>query len=385
MPERILVIAEIGCGPPYYGNRARMRSLLGELRALGYSIDFAGVRFSAEEKASTLSHIDRWVHSFDESAASFFWRRRKQDILQLLGSAKSSVSNLDHWFKPSWLDEAQKLQAKENYSSVLVAYVFHSAFFEAFPASCRKILDAHDALSARHEMIKSAGVKRFWFSCSEEEERLGLERADVVLAIQEEEADLFRKMLRGKSEVRVVGHFVEPRGVPDNPGAADRIGYIGAYNPLNLQGLQWFIREVWPAVQREIPEARLVVAGSICDKLKPEPGLELLGKVRDSAQAHADFLVSINPMPSGTGLKIKTVEAMACGRPVVATPAGCAGLRAYASQGLIEANDALSFTEAVLAWLHDPTEARRQGKLARKAVEDFNQRSRKELRDALRA
>jgi glycosyltransferase involved in cell wall biosynthesis len=90
-------------------------------------------------------------------------------------------------------------------------------------------------------------------------------------------------------------------------------------------------------------------------------------------------------MPSGTGLKIKTVEAMACGRPVVATPAGCAGLRAYASQGLIEANDALSFTEAVLAWLHDPTEARRQGKLARKAVEDFNQRSRKELRDALRA
>ena len=65
MSERILVIAEIGCGPPYYGNRARMRSLLGELRALGYSIDFAGVRFSAEEKASTLSHIDRWVHSFE--------------------------------------------------------------------------------------------------------------------------------------------------------------------------------------------------------------------------------------------------------------------------------------------------------------------------------
>jgi glycosyltransferase involved in cell wall biosynthesis len=279
------------------------------------------------------------------------------------------------------LDEARELQARENYSRVLVAYAYHSAFLDAFPASCRKILDAHDTLSGRHEMIESAGVGKFWFSCSAEEERLGLERADVVLAIQDEEAEVFRKLLRGKAEVRVVGHFVEPREVPENPGAAQCIGYIGAYNPLNLQGLQWFIREVWPKVLREFPAARLVVAGSICDKLKPGPGLELLGKVRDAAQAHADFLLSINPMPSGTGLKIKTVEAMACGRPVVATPAGCAGLRAYLGQGLVEANDAESFAKAVMSWLRDPGEARRQGKLAREAVADFNEKSRKELRE----
>jgi glycosyltransferase involved in cell wall biosynthesis len=390
MAERVLVIAEIGCGPPYYGNRARMRSLLAELKALGYSIDFAGVRFSAEEKAATLPHVDRWVHSFDESKIGFFLRRRWWSLGQVLRKTvglrpdeRATRRNLDRWFNQAWLSEARKLQAKENYSRVLVAYVFHSAFFQAFPAPCRKILDAHDTLSARHEMIESAGVKKFWFSCSEEEERLGLERADVVLAIQEEEAELFRKLLRGKSDVRVVGHFVEPREVLENPGAAQCIGYVGAYNPLNLQGTQWFIREVWPTVRHEVPTARLMVAGSICDKLKPGPGIELLGKVRDAAQAHADFLVSINPMPSGTGLKIKTVEAMACGRPVVATPAGCAGLRSYREQGLIEANDAASFAEAVLTWLRNPDEARRQGKLARKAVEDFNQRSRKELRDAL--
>jgi glycosyltransferase involved in cell wall biosynthesis len=383
MSERILVIAEIGCGPPYYGNRARMRSLLGELRALGYSIDFAGVRFSAEEKASTLPHINRWVHSFDESAVSFFWRRRKQDILQLLGSAKSSVSNLDRWFKPSWLDEARRLQARENYARVLVAYVFHSAFFEAFPSACRKILDAHDTFSGRHGKIESAGTGRFWFSCSEKEERLGLQRADTVLAIQDEEADGFRTLLSGKSDVRVVGHFVEPQKVGENLGAEQSIGYVGAYNPLNLQGLQWFIREVWPDVLRDFPAARLVVAGSICDKLKPGPGLKLLGKVRDAAQAHADFLLSINPMPSGTGLKIKTVEAMACGRPVVATPAACAGLRSYLGQGLVEAKDAESFAGALVTWLRHPEEARRQGQLGREVVEDFTHRSRKELAAAL--
>jgi glycosyltransferase involved in cell wall biosynthesis len=385
MAERILVIAEIGCGPPYYGNRARMRSLLAELRALGYSIDFAGVRFSAEEKSATLPHIDRWVYSFEESTVAFFWRRRKWELQQRLRGSTSPVANLDRWFKPSWLDEARTLQARENYSRVLVAYAYHSAFLDAFTASCRKILDAHDTLSGRHEMIESAGVGKFWFSCREEEERLGLARADVVLAIQDEEAEVFGKLLHGKTEVRVVGHFVEPCEIPENSEAAQRIGYIGAYNPLNLQGLQWFLREVWPAVRREIPAARLIVAGSICEKLKPRPGIELLGRVRNAAQAHADFLVSINPMPSGTGLKIKTVEAMACGRPVVATPAGCAGLRAYREQGLIEANDAASFAEAVLTWLRDPAEARRHGKLARHAVEDFNQRSRKELQAALGA
>lgn len=385
MAERILVIAEIGCGPPYYGNRARMRSLLAELRALGYSIDFAGVRFSPEEKAATLPHIDRWVHSFEESAVAFFWRRRVWELQRWLRGAASSAANLDRWFKPSWLDEARALQARENYSRVLVAYVYHSAFLDAFPASCRKILDAHDTLSGRHEMIESAGVGKFWFSCSEDEERLGLERADVVLAIQDEEAEVFRKLLHRKTEVRVVGHFVEPREVLENPGAEQHIGYIGADNPLNLQGLQWFIREVWPTVLREFPAARLVVAGSICEKLKPGPSLELLGKVRDAAQAHADFLLSINPMPSGTGLKIKTVEAMACGRPVVATSAGCAGLRAYLGQGLVEAKDAESFAKAVMSWLRSPDEARRQGKLAREAVRDFNERSRKALEAAMRS
>jgi glycosyltransferase involved in cell wall biosynthesis len=384
MAERILVIAEIGCGPPYYGNRARMRSLLAELRALGYSIDFAGVRFSAEEKAAALPHIDRWVHSFEESAVAFFWRRRKWDVQRWLRGSTPPVANLDRWFKPSWLDEARTLQARENYSRVLVAYAYHSAFLDAFTASCRKILDAHDTLSGRHEMIESAGVGKFWFSCSEEEERLGLGRADVVLAIQDEEAEFFRKLLRGETEVQVVGHFVEPRKVPENPGAEQHIGYIGADNPLNLQGLQWFIREVWPTVLHEFPAARFVVAGSICDKLKPGPGLELLGKVRDAAQAHADFLLSINPMPSGTGLKIKTVEAMACGRPVVASPAGCAGLRAYLGQGLVEASDAGQFGAALLSWLRNPGEARRQGRLARAAVADFSGISRAELEAALR-
>jgi glycosyltransferase involved in cell wall biosynthesis len=330
------------------------------------------------------------VHSFDESNIGFFFRRHWWSLGQVLRKAavlrpdeRAARRNLDRWFNPAWLKETRKLQAKENYSRVLVAYVYHSAFLDAFPASCRKILDAHDTLSGRHEMIESAGVGKFWFSCSEEEERLGLERADFVLAIQEEEADLFRKMMRGKSEVRVVGHFVEPREVPENTGAKQRIGYIGAYNPLNLQGLQWFIREVWPDVLRDFPAACLVVAGSICDKLKPGPGIELLGKVRDAAQAHADFLLSINPMPSGTGLKIKTVEAMACGRPVVATPAACAGLRSYLGQGLVEAKDAESFAGALVTWLRHPEEARRQGQLGREAVEDFTHRSRKELAAAL--
>jgi glycosyltransferase involved in cell wall biosynthesis len=88
-------------------------------------------------------------------------------------------------------------------------------------------------------------------------------------------------------------------------------------------------------------------------------------------------------MPSGTVLKIKTVEAMVCGRPVVATPAGCAGSRAYLGQGLVKAGDAGQFGAALLSWLQDPDEARRQGRLACKAVMEFNGRSRKALEAAL--
>jgi len=376
MPDRILVIAEIGCGPPYHGNRSRMRSLLSEIRGLGYRIDFAGVRFSSKEKEATLPHVDRWVYSFDELPLEFFLRRHYDRARQWLirrftkdsvGSAPD-YAELDRWFNPRWLNQAKVLQARENYRRVLVAYVFHSAFLHAFPAPCRKILDAHDTFTGRHERIQSVGLEQFWFSCGEQEERAGLQRADTVLAIQEEEAEVFRQQLRGKTDVQVVGHFVEPKEVGANTGAERRIGYIGAYNPLNLQGLQWFLREVWPEVLAKCPEAELLVAGSICRWLEPSKAVKLLGKVPDVSQFHADCLCTVNPMPQGTGLKIKTVESLACGRPVVATPPACEGLRSFFGKGLVEAGTAAEFAAAIVRWLQNPSLADRAGESALEAL-----------------
>lgn len=395
MRDRLLVISEIGCGPPFMGNRARMRSLLVELRQMGYRIDFAGVCFSDQEKAATLPYVDRWVASFKRnsfrSLSSRVWRVARRKLASIgIGQSPEvqdhhgTDAELDSWFLPHWDGQARRLQRKEKYGQVLVAYVFHSAFLKAFPAPCRKYLDTLDAFTERKARLEREGVADFWFTLDKEAERSGLSRADVVIAIQLNEARFFRELLGPNHEVRVVGHLVSPKFIPATSGSDDFVGYIASDNPSNICGIEWFLREVWPKVVRRVPKAKLAVGGRICRALTASSSIRLFGVLEDVVSAHAKFLFAINPVAGGTGLKIKTVEALACGRAVLGTPSAAEGLEMYVGKGLVIAQNADEFAQRAVDLLEHPKEAQALGIEAVKAMEDFNEWSRRELKAAFK-
>ncbi len=383
--SKLLVISEVGCGPPFLGNRARVKSLIGELKSLGFEIHFAGVNMTPEEKAGTLPCVDRWAWDFSFAGKNTISERLQRRWNKLMGSDKhlrqGTDSSVDRWMLHRWMDEAKKLQSREKYDVVLVEYVFHSAFLECFPG-CLRILDTHDVFSNRNQRLAEVGITDQWFSTHEADEAHALKRADRILAIQNKEAGFFRTLAGEQAAVFTVGHISDTQTLTLPGSGAPRIGYLSSDNPLNFKSISWFLNEVWPQVHARTPSAELHVAGGICRLLSPFEGGKLHGPVSSIRSFYDSVDFTINPMQAGTGLKIKTIESMAYGRATIGTSVACEGIEDYVGRGLEMTDTSAAFTAACHKYIDDRSAVQEGARQAVAAVEEMNTCWRNDLRSA---
>ena len=180
-----------------------------------------------------------------------------------------------------------------------------------------------------------------------------LNAVDAVVPITSADADDYRALGCVKP-IHVVPCGVAPHPAFGHPLPAARgegtgVGFIGAldYRP-NQDAVRWILDELKP----RIPEAKLVIAG-------------LDEKVDDATAFMQRMSVIIAPLFAGGGMRIKVLEALALGKPVVATTLGAGGIDV---PDLVIADDADSFANAVNHLLHNPAEALRLGNAARESV-----------------
>jgi len=158
---------------------------------------------------------------------------------------------------------------------------------------------------------------------------------------------------------------VFPHLQPTDPGNAPRgdcnnhrVAFVGnlAYEE-NRRALMWFIDCVFPAIRAALPTAELRVFGGGRDHLPPTyralEGVQFVGWVDDLGRALAECQCGVAPSISGTGVKIKVLEMMWHGIPIVATSIAAAGTPASRGAALI-ADDPLDFAQKVLTVLGDP-------------------------------
>jgi len=218
-------------------------------------------------------------------------------------------------------------------------------------------IDTHDVLSRRADEFRRIG-DRMWLEVTRDEEAAEVARADLILAIQEREREVFAQMAP-QTPVMVVGHaphLVPVELTPNDPSAGERhlcqVGYIGSANALNRQALEWFYDECWPIARRDHDDVRLIVAGDICGlvaqhPLARDPDVWLEPGLRDPLDFYRRVDIVINPIRHGTGLKIKSVEAVAAGRPLVTTSVGIEGVERLVGGAVICADDPKEFGQSV--------------------------------------
>jgi polysaccharide biosynthesis protein PslH len=230
---------------------------------------------------------------------------------------------------------------------VFSEYLFLSKAFLQFSADVRKVLDTIDVFTNRHRLYAQQGQPPVWFSTTRREERKALRRADVVIAIQEHERRFFQQLAPGKSVV-TIGHLVELQPLPIRTEAPFTLLFLASANQANVHGFSWFLREVWPTVQQQQPEVRVLVAGSICAAIADHPAVMKIGTFEDAQTICAQADIVISPILFGTGLKIKNIEALGYAKPLVTTTSGAEGLEQGMSTAFFAAATAEEFARRII-------------------------------------
>nr|WP_234043739.1 glycosyltransferase family 4 protein [Cerasicoccus arenae] len=233
--------------------------------------------------------------------------------------------HIDYFFNDDVLDSIRSINNSFKPSVVLIEYVFFSRAFSAFPSSVHRVIDTHDIFSDRHKSFLKAGLIPEWFFTTKTEERKGIGRANSVLAIQGWEAKKLNEIGKGKAAIYTVGHLAEPNPLPP-PAGLNSILFLGSDNSINRQALDWFLNRVWPKVHQSSPSILLKVGGSISKNVRPAEQVVSLGHVDSLMEAYAACDLVINPAQTGSGLSIKSVEALSYARPLLTTTIGAQGL-----------------------------------------------------------
>jgi glycosyltransferase involved in cell wall biosynthesis len=201
----------------------------------------------------------------------------------------------------------------------------------------------------------------------------GIRRADATFVC----SDLDRQYLTqrwGLPRVVVVPNTVNvpaPQPIAAEPTLLFLASY--QYQP-NLQAADFLIEKIWPYIYREMPAAKLIVAGRESQKIRSysqQPaGVEFTGFVEDLEALYQRSRVVCCPILSGGGTRIKMVEAAAYGKPIVSTAIGAEGLLMYDGQDFLMRNDPKEFAVACLELLRNTQLCQELGTSAQKVALD---------------
>jgi len=255
---------------------------------------------------------------------------------------------------------------------------------ELFPAINRKtskvVLRSHNVMSKAFLgllQFASPSMRLFWgweISKLTSWERKTLQNMDRVWAISPADKDTYYSQL-GINCDGVFGIEIDTQRYSDLPAESNEtIVYIGSTNIGKKNGLELFIKSVWPKLKMQVPQAQLVFAGTGTEIFSdPVNGINGFGHVNDDRSIIAKGQIFINPQVSGTGVKLKSIIAMAAGRSLVSTDIGLEGVVGNHQEHFIRVSSVLEMTNYLLALMKDREQARNMGIRARQiAVNNYS-------------
>ena len=206
-------------------------------------------------------------------------------------------------------------------------------------------------------------------------ERAACARADLVLACSEADAGTLRA-LAPDSVVQVVPNGVDlevNRPSTSSGRGGGRLVFVGQMEWFpNRDGVEWFLAEVFPRILATRPDAGFVLVGKPSGLRVPAnvaARVALAGFVPDLRPLVHDAAVYVVPLRIGSGTRLKVLEAMALGKPIVTTHVGSEGILLRHDESALYADDADDFAAATLDLLAHPERASRLGKAARACAE----------------
>jgi len=200
-----------------------------------------------------------------------------------------------------------------------------------------------------------------------------LNKMDGIVAITPVDARNFDR-LSHSTNIISIPFGINLETLPEIPVQPEEASlfHIGTMNWFpNEESIKWLVTQVWPKVTQRLPEIELHLAGRYMPdwllKLSA-PHITVDGEVPDVWEYMQRFSIMVVPLFSGSGIRIKIVEAMAAGKAIITTAIGAEGINYENGQHLIIAKDERSFTDAIVKLCSDKTLRDNLGKNARALI-----------------
>ncbi len=315
-----------------------------------------------EDQWEFLKPYCRSIHIYDGSKqwidlvyckAKSFWYQK------ILGTQLPIDS--DYYAPIGYQYFVRNLLSNEDYDHLWINYLdFWRLAMVSRNDDIHKIIDIHD-ISCRIRLarrnIPHLQRLRFDYDASFLREVEILKKFDRVLVNSLTELTELEPYL-GEDKLVLVPHLLT--GLPDMSQVADyadrRFEYdllfVGAAYGPNVEGMRFFLDEVFPAIVERVPSVKLAIAGSVCSELEIPvlfaENVECLGFVESLSDLYLTSRVVICPLRDGSGTKVKLQESMAYGVPIVTTTVGASGLMLKDGVDAFIDDDPIKFVNSVI-------------------------------------
>ncbi|QXU41029.1 glycosyltransferase [Pedobacter sp. D749] len=358
------------------GNRTRALSMLNYFKSRNFEIDFVSEYFTGR-----WSETD--IKAFEQSGlanTTYVIKKKpsKKNILYYLLFYK--LPNFFYqnkaWFFPLQFPELVTLRFKRvfkkilknnDYDYIFINYASWATLVENNDLTKKaiKVIDTHDFITAQLQKKNNIGQ-----SFKEEIRRISL--FDIALAISVEEQYVFSQFCKNK--VVLAPMMLDQ---PENFHAAKEksfdLIYVASDNIHNQKAANWFFSHVYPLLPTSV---QICIIGQINEHLSIKaPNIVSVNFAEDLSTYYQNAKVALCPMLTGTGTKIKVVEALSYGLPIVCNTRGIDGLINKTNNGCLVSDDPVEFGNNIMKLLTDELEYKKQ---AENALAAFNTNYEKE-------
>ena len=360
-PLRILLVSPYHLLPASHGGAVRMLGLVRGLAQRGHEVSVISVVTDDEHVQAA-----RVLRDF---CAEVVVLRPSEPSPRLVDPRPRAVREID---TPALRRAVAQVLQRRPIDVLQLEYTQLAGLAELAPGCVRCVTEidiayvaleraarAQSGLAQKRALLEAARMRRF------EVDALG--KVDLVFALSEHDAGELRKLLPGGPPVIGAASVgIDAAALSQVPRAPeeDRVLFVGNFaHPPNVDAALHLVRDVMPKVWSQRPLARLAIVGGNAPEavraLSADARVEVAGYVESLSPHYSRAAVLAAPIRLGAGIRVKILEALAAGVPVVSTSAGAEGLPVEPGRELLLADGEQAFAAAIVKVLEGPALADR--------------------------
>lgn len=347
---RILFLSRWYPFPPNNGSKLRIYNLLRYLSQY-HRITLVSF-FDPEEGSPEIPHP-----SFCQEIHLLPWREfHPMRWKALLGFLHPTPRWVIDTYSAEMAHLIQKLTAAGKFDTIIASQTIMAPYARNHRGIPRILEEAEVGVFIQKAQNSPGLLGKFRHSLTWHKYRLYLKKLfrdfDKITVVSQKEQSHVLPLARDAEQVEIIPNGVmvkDYENIIPNP-TPNTLIFTGSFRYFaNYEAIMWFINKVFPLIQTQIPNIRLIVTGDPAGKsLSDNPQILQTGAVSDVREWIASSWVAIAPMQTGGGTRLKILEAMALRTPVVATSKGAEGLEAISPIHLMIADSPEDFASAVI-------------------------------------